>query len=177
VHGGPNAGSTWAPLAAEMQDFRCLLLDRTGCDLSEAVDITRYNLRAFGADLLAAVLDGLEIEEAAVVASSFGGALALFFAAAHPQRVTRMVQQGCPAFLQGMRVPMFMRMLSIGPLGRGIARQEATAKQSRDIMRQIGHAKSIDQGRLDDMVEWYVHLMNDTDTMQNEVQGIQHEVS
>jgi pimeloyl-ACP methyl ester carboxylesterase len=31
VHGSPNAGSTRAPLAERLQDFRCIILDRPGC--------------------------------------------------------------------------------------------------------------------------------------------------
>ena len=121
VHGSPNAGTTWASIVAQLQDFRCIVLDRPGSGLSEPVDITRLDIREFGADLLSSVLDGLGIEKAAVVASSFGGALALFFAAARPERVTRMVQQGCPAFVEGMLMPFFMRMLATNPIGKFIA--------------------------------------------------------
>ncbi len=175
VHGGPNAGSTWASLVAELQDFRCLLLDRPGSGLSEPVDITRYDFRQFGADLLSSVLDELGLQKSAVVASSFGGALSLFFAAAHPDRVTRMVQQGCPAAIEGMGLPPFMRLLAIGPVGRFMAGQKSTMSVSLSIMRQIGHGKTIDEGNLPPgMMDWYLALMNGTDTMQNELQAIQH---
>ena len=175
VHGGPNAGTTWASLVSELQDFRCLILDRPGSGLSEPVDVTRLDFRRYGADLLVSVLDELEIQKSAVVASSFGGAMALFFAAAHPDRVSRMVQQGCPALIEGMGLPTFMRLLTIGPVGRFMASQESTMPVSLSIMRQIGHGKTIDKDALPPgMMDWYLALMNQTDTMRNELQAIQH---
>ena len=175
VHGGPNAGSTWASLVAELQDFRCLLLDRPGSGLSEPADITRYDFRRYGADMLVSVLDELGIQKSAVVASSFGGAMALFFAAAHPDRVTCMVQQGCPALIEGMGLPTFMRLLAIGPVGRFMAGQKSTMSVSLSILRQIGHGKTIDKDGLPPgMMDWYLVLMNETDTMRNELQAIQH---
>jgi pimeloyl-ACP methyl ester carboxylesterase len=107
VHGSPNAGLKWVPLAAQLPDFRCLLLDRPGCGLSEPVDYRRLDLRTFGVDLLGQTLDGLGLPRAALVASSLGGALAFYFTHAHPQRVVRLVQEGCPAFPQGFRVPLY----------------------------------------------------------------------
>jgi 2-hydroxy-6-oxonona-2,4-dienedioate hydrolase len=35
VHGGSNNGTSWATLAVHLTDFRCILLDRPGCGLSE----------------------------------------------------------------------------------------------------------------------------------------------
>ena len=178
VHGGPNAGTTWASLVAELSDFRCLVLDRPGSGLSEPVDITQFDFRQYGADLLVSVLDELGIQKSAVVASSFGGAMALFFAAAYPDRVTRMVQQGCPALIQGMELPTFMRLLTIGPVGKFISRQKSTMSVSLSILRQIGHGKTIDVGSFPPgMMDWYLALMNETDTMQNELQAIQHVAS
>ena len=75
-------------------------------------------------------------------------------------------------------MPSFMRMLAIGPLGRFIARQESTMKVSLSIMRQIGHGKSIAAGGLPaGMMDWYIQLMNNTDTMHNELSVIQHAAS
>ena len=37
IHGGPNSGSTWAPLLEHVDGLRCLPLDRPGTGLSESV--------------------------------------------------------------------------------------------------------------------------------------------
>ncbi|RPI09398.1 MAG: alpha/beta fold hydrolase, partial [Actinobacteria bacterium] len=70
VHGASNAGTSWASLAALLGGFRCLLLDRPGCGLSDPLpqsldDATR--LAAFADDLVVDVLDALGVERAALV--------------------------------------------------------------------------------------------------------------
>lgn len=111
IHGGPNAGSTWAPMLKHFHGFRCLLVDRPGTGLSEPNALTARNLLMFGARFVGDVLDGLGIEKAHVVASSFGGHLALRSAAAQPGRFMRMVQMAAPAAVPGQLFPPFMRSL------------------------------------------------------------------
>ncbi|MBI2954248.1 MAG: alpha/beta hydrolase [Chloroflexi bacterium] len=177
VHGGPNAGSTWTPIASQMRDFRCLILDRPGCGLSEPVDYSAYStgdLHSLAVDVLTSVLDALHIERLSVVASSFGGAWTLWLAGAHPSRVVRIIQEGCPALVPGIKIPSMMRMLAFGPLGRFIARQRATEKVMQRTFRQLGHTASLTAGRFPAAwMDWGLHLMNDTDTMRNDVAAIQ----
>ena len=77
IHGGPNSGSTWAPLVEHFSTHRCLIVDRPGTGLSEPYLITRENLGEFGDVFVGDVLAALGIDSAHVVASSFGGMLAL----------------------------------------------------------------------------------------------------
>jgi pimeloyl-ACP methyl ester carboxylesterase len=75
VHGGSNGGSSWAPLVAKL-NFRCLLLDRPGCGLSEPTSHRHEDVGAlatFADTLLVDLLDALHIDTAHVVATSFGG--------------------------------------------------------------------------------------------------------
>jgi 2-hydroxy-6-oxonona-2,4-dienedioate hydrolase len=140
VHGSPNAAPKWAPLAAHLPDFRCLLLDRPGCGLSEPIDYADVDLRAFGADLLSLTLTGLNVPTAAVVASSLGGALAFYFTRFHPARVVRLVQEGCPAFVHCFRLPLYTLVWSVlGLLG-------GPAPRSETAFRRMGYATSIDRG-------------------------------
>lgn len=163
VHGSPNAGPKWAPLAAQLTDFRCLLLDRPGCGLSEPVDYAGLDLRAFGRDLLGQTLDGLGLSRAAIVASSLGGALAFYFTQAHPERVVRLVQEGCPAFVQGFRVPFYNVVGSVLSLLFGYA------PPSRAGFRQLGHAAGIDQGRFEmEVLRWRDALLKHTATLRHE---------
>jgi 3-oxoadipate enol-lactonase len=87
VHAGIADMRMWDPLVA--------LLDHR-------FKVVRYDMRGHGdttfepgefSDVgdLAAVLDALEIESCVLVGASFGGLVALSFAAAHPQRVERLV--------------------------------------------------------------------------------------
>ena len=63
VHGGAASGANWAPLVAELDGYRCVLLDRPGCGLSEptSADLTRLDrFGRFAGDLVTDVLDGLD---------------------------------------------------------------------------------------------------------------------
>jgi pimeloyl-ACP methyl ester carboxylesterase len=163
VHGSPNAASKWAPLAARLTDFRCLLLDRPGCGLSEPVDYTSLDLRQFGVDLLGQTLDGLGLPRAAVVASSLGGALAFYFTRARPERVVRLVQAGCPPFLQGTRIPPYNIIWSVMGLLFGIA------PSSRTAFRHLGHRVRIDRGAFEaEVLVWRDALLKLTDTARHE---------
>jgi pimeloyl-ACP methyl ester carboxylesterase len=163
VHGSPNAGSKWAPLAARLTDFRCLILDRPGCGLSDPVDYSSIDLRTFGADLLGLTLDGLGLPRASVVASSLGGALAFYFTQASPERVVRLVQEGCPAFVQGFRVPLYNIAWSVMSMIFG------AAPPSQSAFRKIGHAASIDRGRFEsEVLVWRDALLELTDTTRHE---------
>jgi pimeloyl-ACP methyl ester carboxylesterase len=48
LHGGPNAGSTWAPLVTHLVGLRCLLVDRPGTGLSAPYPIAASNLPRIG---------------------------------------------------------------------------------------------------------------------------------
>lgn len=163
IHGSPNAGSKWAPLAAKLTDFRCLVLDRPGCGLSEPVDYTNFDLRVFGVDLLGITLDGLDLPKAAVVGSSLGGALAFYFTQAHPERVVRLVQEGCPGFVQGFRIPLYNIVWSVMSMLFSIT------QRSQAAFRHLGHAASIDRRRFEsEVLVWRDALLKFTDTMRYE---------
>ena len=175
IHGGPNAGSTWAPIAHAMQDFHCIILDRPGCGLSDPINYAANgDLQSIALDVITPILDKLSIEQTAIVASSFGSAWALWYAATYPERVTRIVHEGCPPFLMGTQPSLFMRLMMIGPLGKIIANQPATEASQQMTFRQLGHKALIDSGNFPPIfVDWGLSMINDTDTMQNEVRLIQ----
>jgi pimeloyl-ACP methyl ester carboxylesterase len=177
IHGGPNAGSTWAPLVANLDGFRCLLLDRPGTGLSEPYPVTAGNLDEFGARIVGEVLDGLGIERAHMVASSFGGHLALRSAAARPERFRRMVQMAAPATCPGQIFPSFMKSLE-SPMARTMMRIMPPSRRiNLNIMRQIGHGASLDAGRIPDVFfDWYLALGRYTDTMRNDARMIGAEI-
>ena len=169
IHGGPNAGSTWAPLVAGLRNFRCLILDRPGTGLSEPVRLDGTNLPGYADGFVAAVLDALSIDRAHVVGSSFGGYIALRSAAHDPARVERMVQFGCPAFVPGMLMPPFTRLMSIQAVRRLMAAVPPTPAIQKSIFKQIGHGASIGAGLIPAVfIDWYVGLQRFTDTMRND---------
>ncbi len=169
IHGGPNSGSTWAPLIEHLEDMRCFLLDRPGTGLSDRFQWRPGMVVDFASTLVSDTLDALGLDKAHVVASSFGGYCALWSAAAAPDRILRMVQMGCPALLPGGQLPWFMKAIMIPGLRKVIAALPPTNRAQESIMRQIGHSASIDAGRLPEAHgRWYAALQRYTDTMRND---------
>lgn len=173
IHGGPNAGSTWAPLVGHLEGMRCLIVDRPGTGLSEPWAITDDNFSHLAASFVGDVLDGLGLERAHVVASSFGGHLALRSAAAHPERFERMVQMAAPAAVPGMTLPRFMASLTSAVVRWLVRTLPPSRRMNREIFRQIGHGASLDAGRIpDEVMEWYLALGQHTDTFRHDPEMI-----
>ena len=172
VHaGGPNSGSTWIQVAARVSGLRCLLLDRPGSGLSATLPepVRPHNLRHFAETLIVDVLDALEVERAHLVGSSLGGTIAIYTAAAHPDRVDRTVQLACPALAPGSRFPMFMRLMMIPGVGRLMGMLPPTPRTVRAMLRQVGHGVSLGTGRIPDaFIEYCVALQRHTDTTKHE---------
>jgi pimeloyl-ACP methyl ester carboxylesterase len=170
VHGGPNSGSTWAPLVAHLDGFRCLLLDRPGTGLSDPLpDPGLDALIRFSETVLGDLLDASGLHSAHAVGSSLGGFVLLRGSAAEPERVERMIQMGCPAMVPGMLTPPFMRVLGTPVLGRLVRALPPSERTGRMMLRQIGHGASLDAGRFPAPFErWYLALQRHTDTMAND---------
>ena len=173
LHGGPNAGATWAPLVAHTPGRRSLIVDRPGTGLSPALRIRPDDLGGFADVFVADVLDGLGLARAHVVASSFGGFLALRSAAASPDRIGQMVQMACPAGAPGMTAPPFMCAIAVPGLGRLLTSLPPSRRAARSMLRQIGHGASLDADRIPSVfLDWYLALQRHTPTMRNETQLI-----
>ena len=170
IHGGPNAGTTWAPLVEHLTEFRCLLVDRPGTGLSEPWRVTSASLEAFAASFVADVLGALDIDRAHVVASSFGGHIALRSAASSPRRIHRMVQMACPALSPGETLPPFMAWIANPVLRPVIGRMPPNRRAGRSILRQLGHGATLDAGRLDPAFEtWSMALQRHTRTHRSDL--------
>lgn len=177
VHGASNGGASWAPLVARLDGHRCLVLDRPGCGLSDAVkggaglgDIDA--VEAFADDLIRNVLDALELPSAHIVATSYGGYFAFRGAAAHPARVDRLVEFSWPMGAPMEAVPLAMRIAAVPGLGSLMARLPPTRASVRMLLRQIGLRGALASGRFDDvMLDWFLAVLRDTDTLRNELRA------
>jgi len=86
------ASPIWRPWWAALSDGRTLVrYDERGCGLSDRdVDRTSFGLEPWVADL-AAVVDTLGLERFPLLGMSQGGPIAVSYAAAHPERVSRLI--------------------------------------------------------------------------------------
>jgi pimeloyl-ACP methyl ester carboxylesterase len=175
VHGASNGGASWASLVARLVGFHCVLLDRPGCGLSDPI-ATRLDdiegIEAYADTLIPDVLDAIGVDRAHVVSTSYGGYFALRAAAAHPDRIDRMVEFSWTIGATMAKVPMSMRFAGIPMLGELMARLPANERAVRMILRQVGLRRALETGRFDQvMIDWYVALLRDTRTMRNEIKS------
>jgi 2-hydroxy-6-oxonona-2,4-dienedioate hydrolase len=172
IHGANTSGMSWATLAARLPGFRCLLLDRPGTGLSAALPArpTTTELTALGDGLVSDVLDAAGIERAHIVATSLGGFIGLRSAAAHPDRVRRMVQFSWPVGAPTGTIPRSMRLMAVPGVARFASSMPSTESTVRAIFRTVGHGPSLDAGRITrGDIDAYLGLLRYTDTLRNEL--------
>lgn len=178
VHGASNSGVSWATLAARPSGFRCVLLDRPGCGLSEPLRYTfddPERLETVGDALIVDILDALQIDRAHVVATSFGGYFALRAAAAHPERIAGTMLFGWTVGSPVGAVPLMLRLGSLPTVGRIVGMMPVNERGVRAMLRSIGLRNALATGRFSQqMVDTYVSLLRDTNTMRNELRQGPH---
>lgn len=177
VHGASVGGTSWVQLLPGLQDFRCIVVDRPGCGLSEPLKgaAGQANVEAIkrAADqLVPDVLDALEIPTAHVLGNSFGGFFALRAAAAAPERIDRIVLYSYSFGIPMDTVPLVMRFAAIPGLGEMTAKLPMTRFGAKMMLRQVGLKGAIDSGKFnDEMINWFVALLSHTPTLINEIQS------
>jgi len=177
IHGAAVAGASWINLVEGLGGFRCIVLDRPGCGLSDPMpgaagkaDIDAVKRAAD--HLISDLLDALELPIAHVLGTSFGGFFALRGAAAAPGRVSRL-----GLYSWSMGVPMdhtavVMRVAGIPGIGQVMARMPITRGAAKMMLRQIGLRDAIDSGKFnDEMLDWFMAVLRYTPTMLNEIRA------
>ncbi|MEO0493830.1 MAG: alpha/beta fold hydrolase [Actinomycetota bacterium] len=109
VHGSGPGVTGWGNfgdnLAAFTPSFRCLVLDLPGFGRSYDPPV---NITLHGVDAVTSFVDGLGLETFSLVGNSLGGKISAQTAAAHPERVERLVTIG------GVGLPLFSALPSEG---------------------------------------------------------------
>ncbi len=91
LHGFGSSLETWEPWATALSaDYRVVRFDLPGSGLSSPDPTGRYDdVRSVA--VLLALMDELRISRAVLIGNSLGGRIAWKFAAAHPERVAKLV--------------------------------------------------------------------------------------
>lgn len=172
VHGASNSGASWAHLAARLNGYRCVLVDRPGCGLSEPLParLDLDTMPVFAESWLVDLLDALDVREADVVGTSYGGYSVLRTAAAHPDRVRRLLLFGWTFGAPAEPMPLIMRLANVPGLGPLLASIPPNERAVRGMFRRIGLGRALDEGRLQqEVIDCYLALLRHTDTMRNEL--------
>lgn len=176
LHGGSISGASWATLAAALVGVRCILVDRPGCGLSEPIvcgplrDLSA--VQRYADHLLGDLLDALDLESAAVGATSYGGLFAFRGAATQPERVTKLVEYSWLMGAPSEGAPLTARIGAVPGLQSLMARAPMTRGMVKGALRQFGLGRAIDSGAMDDvMLDWAHALLRHTDTLANDVRS------
>lgn len=176
VHGAVNAGTSWVSLIAELPGFRCIALDRPGCGLSDSAADAPIRgveqLERFADDLVVDVLDALQLPSAHLGVTSLGGYYGIRSAAAHPDRIDRMVQYSWLVGAPMEKVPLSIRLAEMPGIQSLMKRMPVSRRMLLTMFRQVGLERAIDTGTFDDdMIDWALSVMRDTDTFRNEIES------
>jgi pimeloyl-ACP methyl ester carboxylesterase len=99
IHGGGGFACGFAPLLSALQkDFHVFAVDRPGCGLTDRFDYRETTIREHAVKFFTSAMDSLDVPKATLVANSMGGLWAMQFALAKPDRVTKVVLLGQPAW-------------------------------------------------------------------------------
>jgi len=147
------------PLLDALDGVHVMAPDRPGIGLSDPAELPVHRYREAAVSWLDGLLDALDLETAALVGHSGGGAWALWYALARPQRVTRLVLMGVPT-LPGTRAPLPIRLMSTPALGAVLRRLVPPSPASFvRLARAVGEGETI--GAHPDLVELVVAVARD----------------
>jgi len=143
LHGVSLSAAAWAPLFNALSGCRLLAVDLPGHGLSDPAAHRRGHVRQHARELIDDILDALGLDEAPVVGHSLGGMLALWYAAAGAERISRLVAIGEPAVaLPGVRVRMPLSLLTVRGLGVAVLRSPTPRPVYRRLLAQgLGRAE------------------------------------
>ena len=143
LHGVSLSAAAWAPLFTALPGWRLLAIDLPGHGLSDPESYRTGDVRQRGRELIDDIFDALGLDQASVVGHSLGGMLALWYAAAGTERISRLVAIGEPAVaLPGVRVRMPLSPLTVRGLGLAVLRTPSPRPVYRRLLAQgLGRAE------------------------------------
>ena len=121
VPGGSGDACFFAPLMAELKGRRFIAVNRPGGGLSDGIDHRHVEVRRLAVNTIKSVADAFGLNRVPIVCNSMGGLWSFWFALDCHERVSRLVQMGCPALILNTSAPFFMRLLGVPGINRFIA--------------------------------------------------------
>lgn len=113
LHGFPDFWYGWRHQieALTARGFRLIMPDQRGYGRSDKpAEVAAYDIAQLNNDILQ-LMDAMKLSRVSLVAHDFGGAVAWWLAANHPERVERLVVLNCPHFLTYRRAHRSLEQL------------------------------------------------------------------
>jgi pimeloyl-ACP methyl ester carboxylesterase len=159
LHGTGDPAGFFLPLLEALDGVRVMAPDRPGIGLSDPFELPRRSYRETAVHWLDGLLDALDLETTAIVGHSGGGVWALWYALAHPDRVSRLMLMGVPS-LPGTRAPLPIRLLATPALGTLLRRLVPPSPASfLRLARAVGEGETI--GAYPEVVDLLVAVARD----------------
>lgn len=142
IPGGNGVAIEQVPLMAELTGYRLIAVNLPGGGMSDAIDCRQIDYPRLAVRVLTTILDTFKLERIPIIANSIGGLWAFWLALAEAERISRIVQVGCPAFIFGTSAPLPMRLLSLPFINRLLfpMAQPASADKVRSMLRMLLHS-------------------------------------
>ena len=95
------------------------------------------------------------------------------YARSQPAKVASLVIEGCPAFIEGFKIPPFMKVMTMPLMKWLIPKIPTTQSFARKLLMDMGHTAEVVNSRIpSSYFNWYVSMCNDTITLKNDLQII-----
>ena len=114
LHGFPDFWYGWRHQidALAASGFRLIIPDQRGYGWSDKpAQVAAYDISELSGDVLD-LMDAMELRHASIVGHDFGGGVAWWIAANHPERVDRLVVLNCPHFAVYRRAHLGLEQLA-----------------------------------------------------------------
>lgn len=166
IGGTGGTGASWAPIVRELPGRRSIILDRPGWGLSSPVDYRTDAYGSIAARVVAAVLDGLDLERVDLVGGSIGAIWVLHAAHRYPDRVGRVVLLGGMPH-PDVPLPTFIRLLR-SPVGALMVRMPMNDGMLRKQLEALGHGSTLADGGMNAYIAWRLAFQRHTASMRHE---------
>jgi pimeloyl-ACP methyl ester carboxylesterase len=143
VPGGAGDAFIFAPIMAQLTGWRMIAINRPGAGLSDGVDHRQVDLRQLAVNTIRTAADAFDLHRVPIICNSMGGLWSFWYTLAHPERVSSMVQMGCPALALNTSAPFFMRLVGVPGINRFMAplMQPKSIEKTLDGLRFQGSSQ------------------------------------
>lgn len=143
LHGSNTSSLSHLMLAERAPGSRSHLVDRPGFGLSDPDSPGPGGPRERAVDVVGDVLDGLGVDAPLLVGASAGGAWAIWYALAHPERVRGLVLLGAVPTLPGARPPLPLRLAATRGIGDLMGAVKPGRRMLLKMMATMGEEETV----------------------------------